>query len=222
MKHGCHLRAVGLSARFVMDLTTKVGLASWDEATNLEHTDARDLLSQKATCNYPSFLFFSAFVCLFLQGWSTKAAVSLPVRVGVNKQCNLKDALLDLWNCVSRMVQIARDREPRQQAIREFAEAAKRARRLWRALNTDGAAGNADSPWRPTVWTHVFLWHLPSVLEKHGTLYPFWQYGFENRHSQKKQGLVNTMHAGGFAACFSFNSALHFFPLQKHYRFWQG
>ena len=53
MKHTCHtLRACSLSARQVMELKTRVGLGTWDEATNLEHTAARELLSHKQRFSY--------------------------------------------------------------------------------------------------------------------------------------------------------------------------
>ena len=76
----------------------------------------------------------------------------------------------------------------------EFSDAATR--RMWRALK-DGASGDAERQlWRPTVWTHVFFWHLPKSLEFHGALAPFWQYGFENRHKREKRGFSRTFNAG--------------------------
>ena len=95
------------------------------------------------------------------------------------------------------MVKVARKTSTTKSEQESYAAAAALTRRCWRALNTEGSAGSAATQdWRPTVWTHVFLCHLPKTLAFHGTLAPFWQYGFEHRHAREKRGVQVTMNLG--------------------------
>ena len=49
LKYTCQqLRAVAINSRIVMDLKRQLNLEAWDEDANLDHTFARDLLSDKA------------------------------------------------------------------------------------------------------------------------------------------------------------------------------
>lgn len=73
----------------------------------------------------------------------------------------MQDLLVPMWDCVSQMVKVARKASTTKSEQQSFVAAAL-TRRCWRALNTEGNAGSAATQdWRPTVWTHVFLCHLP-------------------------------------------------------------
>ena len=101
---------------------------------------------------------------------------------------NLKDVLRHLWDSIATMVVIARNESTTIEERQHFREVAQTARCIWRALNECGAEGTASSAWRPTVLdARLFLWHLPAVLERHGSLAPF-NTDFENRHSPEKKG----------------------------------
>ena len=120
----------------------------------------------------------------------------VPLSKSKTEKICARDVLIQLWDAVSAMVVAARKASTTEDERRRFRNAALTARKLWKALNIEGASGHADSPWRPTVWTHIFLWHLPSVMDRHKTLAPFWQYGFENRHKREKEGYSNTFNVG--------------------------
>ena len=41
-----------------------------------------------------------------------------------------------------------------------------------------------------------FYCHLPSALQLHKTLWPFWQYGFEHSHGRQKRSFERSMRGG--------------------------
>ena len=173
------MRDTGASAREVMDAKNSLELSpKWKEQENLEHTEARDLICNKQRWSR------------FLRRWETAETVELPTHRHKKKKVNVKDVVSKLWDAVAQTVLVARAETTTEAERQLFCETAGNARRYWRALNTEGRSGMAGTRrWRSTAWTHVFLCRLPNTLQQHGSLAPFWQYGFENRHKRERCGL---------------------------------
>ena len=132
---------------------------------------------------------------LLFRGWESDETLLLPRTKKLVEKANAKAVLVHLWDSVSHMVKLARLDSTTLQQRKSFEAAALLARRCWRGLNTEGASGVAASQeWRPTVWTHVYLCHLPQTMNQYGTLAPFWQYGFERRHARERRGLQVISH----------------------------
>ena len=86
----------------------------------------------------------------------------------------------------SLLVNVARKDKTTEAEREKFAATAAAAQRYYRAINTEDRSGLAATQmWRPSAWTNIFFATRPAP-SYHGSLAPFWQYGFENRQKRKR------------------------------------